>query len=67
MRPPDSGSGPVAARRLSAELHQLAENFRERPVTVRELIHVLGERATALLVVILALPFCAPEIGRAHV
>ena len=29
-------------------------------MTVRELIHVLGERATALLVVILALPFCAP-------
>lgn len=61
MRPPDSASpSSVPPARLSAELHQLAETFRERRVTLRELIAALGERATALLAVILALPFCAP-------
>ena len=60
MRPTvDDPSDPPHSR-LSAELHQLAETFRERKVTLRELIAVLGDRATALLVVILALPFCAP-------
>ena len=60
MRPTvDDPSAPPPSR-LSAELHQLAETFRERKVTLRELITALGERATALLVVILALPFCAP-------
>jgi hypothetical protein len=60
MRPTvDNPSAPPSSR-LSAELHQLAETFRERTVTLRELIATLGDRATALLVVILALPFCAP-------
>ncbi|MFM8336303.1 MAG: exopolysaccharide biosynthesis protein [Opitutaceae bacterium] len=59
MRP--TAEDPSAASpRLSAELHQLAETFRERSVTLREVIGKLGDRATALLVVILALPFCAP-------
>jgi len=59
MRP--TAEDPSAASpRLSAELHQLAEAFRERSVTLREVIGKLGDRATALLVVILALPFCAP-------
>ncbi|MFM7749439.1 MAG: exopolysaccharide biosynthesis protein [Opitutaceae bacterium] len=60
MRPTANDSPSPASPRLSAELHQLAETFRERTVTLRELIAKLGERATALLVVILALPFCAP-------
>lgn len=59
MRP--TAEDPSAASpRLSTELHQLAETFRERSVTLREVIGKLGDRATALLVVILALPFCAP-------
>ncbi|MFM9078782.1 MAG: exopolysaccharide biosynthesis protein [Opitutaceae bacterium] len=60
MRPTANDSPSPASPRLSTELHQLAETFRERTVTLRELIATLGERATALLVVILALPFCAP-------
>ncbi len=60
MRVPDSPASVRPPARLSAELHQLAETFRERTVTLREVIATLGERATALLVVILALPFCAP-------
>ena len=60
MRVPDADPSAPPPPRLSAELHQLAETFRERKVTLRELIAALGERATALLAVILALPFCAP-------
>lgn len=57
---PTAEDPSAASPRLSAELHQLAEAFRERSVTLREVIGKLGDRATALLVVILALPFCAP-------
>jgi hypothetical protein len=60
MRSPDSDPSAPPPARLSAELHQLAETFRERTVTLREVIATLGDRATALLAVILALPFCAP-------
>jgi len=59
MRPTAEDSS-AASPRLSAQLHQLAEIFRERTVTLREVIATLGGRATALLMVILALPFCAP-------
>lgn len=60
MRPTTGDPSAPPPARLSAELHQLAETFRERKVTLRELITALGERAAALLAVILALPFCAP-------
>jgi hypothetical protein len=59
VRPVDS-TAPDPLRRLSAELHGLAETFRERSVTLREVMEVLGDRATGLLIVILGLPFCAP-------
>ena len=47
-------------QKLSVELHQLAERFGERKVTLREVMDVLGARASGLLIIILALPFCAP-------
>ena len=52
--------GPDPLRKLSDELHALAERFHERSVTLREVMETLGTRATGLLIVILALPFCAP-------
>ena len=42
------------------ELKALAEVFAEREVTLSELMERLGARASALLVLILGLPFCAP-------
>ena len=45
---------------LSAELHDLAEEFKHHAVTVEEVIRVLQERAYTLLIVLFALPFCAP-------
>jgi hypothetical protein len=53
-----TGSDPL--KKLSEELHQLAERFAERKVTLREVMDVLGVRASGLLIIILALPFCAP-------
>jgi hypothetical protein len=53
-------SGPDPLRKLSDELHALAEQFRERSVPLREVMETLGARASGLLIVILALPFCAP-------
>jgi hypothetical protein len=47
-------------RRLSEELHHLAERFAERTVTLAEVMDVLGVRASGLLIIFLALPFCAP-------
>jgi len=55
-----SPTGPDPLRRLSDELHALAEEFRERKVTLREVMTKLGGRASALMIVILALPFCSP-------
>jgi len=52
------GQDPL--KKLSEELHQLAMRFEERKVTLREVMEVLGARASGLLIVILALPFCAP-------
>jgi hypothetical protein len=52
------GSDPL--KKLSDELHALAERFAERKVTLREVMDVLGARASGLLIIILALPFCAP-------
>lgn len=58
---PAPASAPVdPLRKFSNELHALAEQFRERAVTLREVMDTLGTRASGLLIVILALPFCAP-------
>ncbi len=58
---PSPAPAPVdPLRKFSAELHALAGQFRERAVTLREVIDTLGPRASGLLMVILALPFCAP-------
>lgn len=51
---------PDSLKKLSDELRELAALFRERSVTLRDVMTVLGVRASALLCVILALPFCAP-------
>jgi hypothetical protein len=55
-----SPTGPDPLRKLSEELHALAEQFRERTVTLREVMATLGTRASGLTIVILALPFCSP-------
>lgn len=54
--------GPAGGRvrRLSEELADLQRRFAERSVTLREVIGVLHGRAYLLLVIVLALPFCAP-------
>jgi hypothetical protein len=56
--PSPIGADPL--RKLSLELHELAGRFSEHPVTLREVMDALGVRASGLLSVILALPFCAP-------
>jgi hypothetical protein len=56
----DSRSLPRSTRTLSAELKALTESFAEQAVTLREVMDRLGARASGLLVLILALPFCAP-------
>ena len=53
-------SSPDPLKKFSDELHLLAARFDEQTVTLRELIDALGARASALLAVILALPFCSP-------
>jgi hypothetical protein len=51
---------PEPLKKFSDELHALAERFQDHKVTLQEIIDALGARATALLIIILALPFCAP-------
>ena len=53
-----AGRDPL--KKLSDELHALAGRFAEREVTLREVIEVLGVRASGLLIIFLTLPFCAP-------
>jgi hypothetical protein len=57
-------SVPVSASdssvEFSAELRQLSERYRERPTPLGDLLDGLGPRASALLVVICALPFSTP-------
>lgn len=53
-------TGPDPLRKLSDELHALAEEFRERTVTLKEVMATLGGRASGLMIVILGLPFCSP-------
>jgi hypothetical protein len=61
---PSPGGPPGEAtgwpRRLSEDLGDLQRHFAARSVTLREVIAVLRGRAYLLLVVVLALPFCAP-------
>jgi len=54
------GSLPRPAQTLSTELKVLGEMFAEREVTLREVMERLGVRASGLVVIIFALPFCAP-------
>ena len=56
---PTSG-GQVPHQKLSEQLHQLAGRFADQRVTLREVMKALGARASGLLIIILALPFCAP-------
>lgn len=51
---------PPAARKLSEVIEQLIAEFRERPVTLREVIAVLQGRAYLLLMLLLSLPFLLP-------
>ena len=53
-------AGPDPLKKLSDELHSLAERFGEQKVTLQEVMDVLGGRASGLLIIILSLPFCAP-------
>lgn len=57
---PVTSPAPDPLRRLSDDLHGLAAAFSEHAVTVGEVMDKLGARASALLVVICALPFCSP-------
>lgn len=47
-------------RKLSEELAELQARAGERPVTLREVIFLLGGRAYTLLILLLALPFITP-------
>lgn len=47
-------------RRLSDDLQALAADCRDHAVTLGEVLDRLGTRATGLLVVVCALPFCSP-------
>lgn len=47
-------------RRLSDDLHELAQSFADHAITIGEVLDRLGARASALLVVVCALPFCSP-------
>jgi hypothetical protein len=55
---PESPSQGVAD--FSAELHALSERYRDEPVPLGNILDELGPRASALLVVICALPFSTP-------
>lgn len=48
------------SRKLSEELHFLAEEFQQHAVDLQEVVDVLQERAYTLLILVLALPFCTP-------
>jgi hypothetical protein len=47
-------------KKVSTELHELAERFHQHRVSIAEVIEVLHERAYTLLMIIIALPFCVP-------
>jgi hypothetical protein len=52
--------GQGVPRKLSEVIEQLIAEFRERPVTLREVIVVLQGRAYTLLMLLLSLPFLLP-------
>lgn len=56
--PPSPTPDPL--RRLSDDLHALAAAFSDHAVTLGEVMEKLGARASALLIVTCALPFCSP-------
>ena len=53
-------SAPESTVEFSAELRLLSERYREQPTPLGDLLDALGPRASALLVVICALPFSTP-------
>ena len=55
-----SSSGPTAPCRLSGELHALAARAPASAFTIGDLMELLGARATGLLILLCALPFCSP-------
>lgn len=52
--------GPASSLEFSDELRRLADRYRESPAPLGEILDTLGARASALLVVICALPFSTP-------
>jgi hypothetical protein len=58
-QPPAAGAGP-ADDRLADALRAIAARFADRPTPLGEVLDTLGPRASALLVVICALPFSTP-------
>lgn len=50
----------IGHRRLSVELHQLAQSLDGQDITLGELVDRIGERGFALLLMILALPAALP-------
>ena len=60
MHPRSEATPGAPAPKLSADLHELAGRFRDHPVSIGEIMETLGARASALLVVVCALPFCSP-------
>lgn len=57
---PPAHSSVDSQREFSAELRSLAERYREQPASLGSVLDTLGPRASALLVVICALPFSTP-------
>lgn len=54
------GSASASPVEISAELRLLAARYREQPTPLGDLLDALGPRASALLVIICALPFSTP-------
>ena len=57
---PEPDPRPEKQPRLSEELAGLQARFAEQSVTLGEVVQVLHGRAYLLLILLLALPFCAP-------
>jgi hypothetical protein len=51
---------PTTSADISSALAGLSERYREQPVPLGDILDTLGSRASALLVVICALPFSTP-------
>ncbi|MDB6174080.1 MAG: exopolysaccharide biosynthesis protein exod [Chthoniobacteraceae bacterium] len=61
--PPTDPVAPLRlqpSRRLSMEIDGLLARLGDQPVTLREMIAVIKERAYTLLLILLSLPFCLP-------